>query len=365
MGFLLADNLHKHTLFIVDEASMISNDGLDSYSFGSGRLLDDLIQYVYNGEGCRLILMGDSAQLPPVSQADSPALDAETLRSYGLQVMGSALTQVVRQTEMSGILHNATLLRQAIDEDRVHDFPVIEYQAYPDIEIVTGTDLIEKIEDAYQRDGIEETLIITRSNKRANVFNNGIRNRILDREEILESGDLLLVAKNNYHWLKDETATDFIANGDIMEVRRVRKRYDMYGFSFADVLACFPDYNLEVELRILLDTLQAESPALKKEDNDRLFFAVLEDYEDLPTKRQRMKKIKEDPWYNAVQVKYGYALTCHKAQGGQWKSVFLDLSYVPPEYLGIDFYRWLYTAVTRSTSKLYLVNPVKKLLGET
>lgn len=362
-GFVAADNLHKHTLFIVDEASMISNDGLDA--FGSGRLLNDLIHYVYSGEGCRLILLGDNAQLPPVSQAESPALDENKLRGFGLDVSSFTLTQVVRQAEMSGILTNATLLRDALSMDTVKRFPQIRYQSFPDIQIVYGGELIETIEDAYSRDGMEETLIITRSNKRANVYNNGIRNRILYREEELESGDMLLVAKNNYHWLKEEKRVDFIANGDLMEVRRVRKRYEMYGFRFADVTVFLPDYDLELDVRILLDTLQTDTPSLSKELSNKLFYSIWDDYSDLTTKPAKMKRLKEDPWFNALQVKYGYALTCHKAQGGQWKNVFLDLSYVPEEYLGVDFYRWLYTAFTRASERLYLVNPAEDILAKT
>ena len=362
-GFVQADNLHKHTLFIVDEASMISNDGLDSFSFGSGRLLDDLIHYVYSGEGCRLILLGDSAQLPPVSQSESPALDIHILKSYNLDVTSITLTQVVRQAEMSGVLMNATLLRQSIEENKVSVFPKIQTQAYPDIQIVQGNELIDVIEEAYNRDGLEETIVISRSNKRASDFNSGIRNRILWKEDELSSGDLLMVAKNNYYWGKESKAMDFIANGDLMEVKRVRKVQELYDFHFCDVSVFFPDYAVEMELKILLESLHTDTPALPKELNDKLFFNVLEDYADIPTKKEKMKKMKENPYYNVVQVKYAYAITCHKAQGGQWKNVFLDISYVPEEYLGIDFYRWLYTAFTRASERIYLVNPSKDLLS--
>jgi exodeoxyribonuclease-5 len=361
-GFVLSDNLHKHTLFIVDEASMISNDGLDSFSFGSGRLLDDLIHYVYSGEGCRLILMGDSAQLPPVSQAESPALDSRVLQGYGLHVNTVTLTQVVRQAEMSGILMNATLLRHIIDKGDVKRFPRIQTAAYPDVRIVRGNELIDEIEQCHQRDGIEETIVISRSNKRANVFNEGIRNRILWREEELSTGDWLMVAKNNYYWSKEAPGMDFIANGDIMRVKRIRKTQELYGFRFCDLIVYFPDYEVEMDIKILLETLHADAPALPKDLNDKLFYAVLEDYAGITVKRERMKQMKEDPYYNAVQVKYAYAVTCHKAQGGQWKNVFLDLAYVPEEYLGIDFYRWLYTAFTRATQRIYLVNPVEAIV---
>jgi exodeoxyribonuclease-5 len=362
-GFVLVDNLHKHTLFIVDEASMISNDGLDSFSFGSGRLLDDLIHYVYSGEGCRLILMGDSAQLPPVSQVESLALDSRVLQGYGLHVNSVTLTQVVRQTEMSGVLMNATLLRQSIDKGNVNVFPQIQSASYPDVRIVQGGELIDEIEKCYQRDGVEKTIVISRSNKRSNVFNENIRNRILWREEELSTGDLLMVSKNNYYWTKEIPGMDFIANGDIMQVKRIKKTQELYGFRFCDLTAYFPDYEMEMDIKILLETLHVDTPVLPKEMNDQLFYAVLEDYAGITVKREKMKRMKEDPYYNAVQVKYAYALTCHKAQGGQWKNVFLDLAYIPEKYLGVDFYRWLYTAFTRATERIYLINPVKEIVA--
>jgi exodeoxyribonuclease-5 len=362
-GFVPTDNLHKHTLFIVDEASMISNDGLDSFSFGSGRLLDDLIHYVYSGEGCRLILLGDLAQLPPISQAESPALDTDVLKSYNLDVTDITLTQVVRQAEMSGILMNATLLRQSIEENKLSVFPKIQTKNYPDVQIVEGNELIDAIEEAYNRDGLEETIVISRSNKRASGFNSGIRNRILWKEDELSSGDLLMVAKNNYYWGKEAKTMDFIANGDLMEVKRVRKVQELYDFHFCDVTVFFPDYAVEMDLKILMESLHTDTPALPKELSDKLFYNILEDYADIPMKREKMKRMKENPYYNVVQVKYAYAVTCHKAQGGQWKNVFLDLSYVPEEYLGLDFYRWLYTAFTRASKRIYLVNPSKDLLA--
>jgi len=361
-GFLLGDNLHKHTLFIVDEASMISNDGLDFSFFGSGRLLDDLIHYVYSGEGCRLVLLGDSAQLPPVSQQESPALDISVLKGYGLDVYNYTLTEVVRQEKTSGILTNATLLREKIDSGNTADYPKLISKHGTDVKIVNGEDLLEAIQDAYNRDGLEETIVLTRSNKRANGFNNAIRNRILFREEELTSGDILMVVKNNYHWAKNEESMDFIANGDLIEVLRIKRFQDLYGFRFCDVIARFPDYDTELEIKILLDTLHTESPSLPKELNDKLFHAILEDYADINLSREKMKLMKINPHYNVVQVKYAYAVTCHKAQGGQWKNVFIDLSYVPQEHIGIEFYRWLYTAFTRATERVFLINPVKELL---
>lgn len=355
-GFLPANNLHKDTLFIIDEASMISNEGLDSFVFGSGRLLDDLIQYVYSGENCRLILMGDVAQLPPVMQTESPALNPEVLRGYNLQIQEISLTQVVRQGKDSGILFNATRLRDALRNQTVEIFPKLKLDGFTDFRKVNGEELIEEISSAYSRDGLDDTIVISRSNKRATIYNNGIRNRILYREEELSSGDRLMIAKNNYYWTADNKDMDFIANGEIIQVVRVRRTTEMYGFRFADITARFQDYDMEVDLKILLDTLQTDSPALPKELNDKLFYTILEDYEDIPTKAGKMKKMKEDPHYNVVQVKYAYAVTCHKAQGGQWMNVFLDIGYITEEMLGEDFYRWLYTAFTRATHRLYLIN---------
>jgi exodeoxyribonuclease-5 len=363
-GFVLADNPHKHTLFIVDEASMISNSGSDASFFGSGRLLDDLIHYVYNGEGCRLVLLGDSAQLPPVSQPESPALELSVLQGYGLQVHSMTLTEVVRQAKTSGILMNATHLRKQIGANRTTDFPKLKTQSGTDVQIITGGDLVEAIQDAYHRDGLEETIVITRSNKRANSFNNAIRNRIFYYEEELTSGDLLMVVKNNYHWAKEEESMDFIANGDLMEIVRIRRGQELYGFRFCDVTVRFPDYNTELDLKILLETLHSDSPALPKELSDKLFYAVLEDYAGISRKREKMKQMKTDPYYNVVQVKYAYAVTCHKAQGGQWKNVFIDLSYIPPDQIGTDFYRWLYTAFTRATERIFLINPANELIAQ-
>ena len=360
-GFVLVDNLHKNTLFIVDEASMISNDGLDSSFFGSGRLLNDLIRYVYGGEGCRLVLLGDSAQLPPVSQPKSPALDISTLQGYGLDVLSLTLTEVVRQAKTSDILTNATLLREKMETGQTNDFPQLLARKGSDVQVVNGEDLLEAIQEAYHRDGLEETIVITRSNKQANNFNNFIRNRILFREDELATGDILMAVKNNYHWAKEVESMDFIANGDLMEILRVRRFQELYGFRFCDVTARFPDYDTEIDLKILLETLHSDSPSLPKELNDKLFYAILEDYADIPEKHEKMKQMKVNPHYNVVQIKYAYAVTCHKAQGGQWKNVFLDLSRISREQLGIDFFRWLYTAFTRATERIFLINPAKEL----
>lgn len=356
-NFSIADNLSKHTLFLVDEASMISNEGLSGNMFGSGRLLDDLIQYVYSGEGCRLLILGDTAQLPPVGEEQSPALSAMMLAGYGLEVMEANLTQVVRQAESSGILWNATRLRKLLVQDECYSLPKIRITGFPDVKVVPGNELMEALEACYDNDGLEETIVVCRSNKRANIYNNGIRSRILWREDELNNGDLLMIAKNNYYWTEQEKDMDFIANGELAVVQRVRRQSELYGFRFVDVTLTFPDQdNYELDANLLLDTLQSESPALTRADADRLFNAVLEDYADIPLKRERMKKMKADPYYNALQVKYAYAVTCHKAQGGQWKNVFIDQGYMSDEYLSPDYFRWLYTAFTRATGTLYLVN---------
>ena len=356
-NFSINDNLHQHTLFIVDEASMIANDGLAGSMFGIGRLLDDLIQYVYSGQGCRLMLIGDTAQLPPVGEEESPALSAHALKGYGLKLYEGMLTEVVRQLSDSGILWNATELRRYISEEDFFVLPPIRVEGFPDVKVVPGMELIETISESYDKVGMDETIVVCRSNKRANIYNKGIRNTILYREEELECGDLLMVAKNNYFWTEGCKEIDFIANGDIAVVRRVRRERELYGFRFADVVLRFPDYNdMELEVKVLLDTLHTETPALPKEMNDKLFYSVLEDYADITVKRERMKKMKADPHYNALQVKYAYAVTCHKAQGGQWKRVFLDQGYMTEEMLSPDYFRWLYTAFTRATETLYLVN---------
>ena len=355
-GFILTPNLHKDTLFIVDEASMISNESTEKAVFGSGHLLDDLIQYIYSGDNCRLILMGDSAQLPPVMLTESPALHAAYLKRYLLQVTEIQLTQVVRQQEDSGILVNATNLRNALCTGKMDVFPSILTDQFADIRKINGQELIEEISSAYSRDGIDHTIIICRSNKSANIYNNGIRNRILYREEELSSGDRLMIVKNNYFWGKEQKDLDFIANGEIVQVLRVRNMEELYGFRFCNVKVRFIDYELETEFKILIDVLHTESPALSNELNEQLFASINESYADIRSKSERIKKIKDDPYFNAIQVKYAYAVTCHKAQGGQWNNVFLDIGYVTNERLGEDFYRWLYTAFTRATNRLYLVN---------
>jgi len=360
-NFSVNDNLTTHTLYVVDEASMISNEGLSGSMFGTGRLLDDLVQFVYSGQGCRLLLMGDTAQLPPVGEKQSPALFADVLKGYGLEVLEADLTQVVRQERQSGILWNATRLRQLIAEESCYSLPKIRITGFADIKVLPGNELIDELSSCYDCDGPDETIVICRSNKRANIYNNGIRAQVLWREDELNTGDLLMVAKNNYFWTGKEKEMDFIANGETAVVRRMRRTCEMYGFRFADVTLSFPDRDdFELEVNLLLDTLHTDAPALPKADNDRLFYAVLEDYSDVSSKRERMKKMKADPYYNALQVKYAYAVTCHKAQGGQWKNVFLDQGYMTDDLLTPDYFRWLYTAFTRATGTLYLVNYPKE-----
>lgn len=364
-NFTLNTNLHRQTLFIVDEASMIANEGLSGASFGTGRLLDDLIEYVYSVPGCSLMLVGDTAQLPPVGEEQSPALSVPVLQGYGLEVTECLLTQVVRQAADSGILYNATLLRHSIMKDACFGLPSVRIGKFPDVKVIQGGDLIEAISDSYDKVGMDETIIICRSNKRANLYNRGIRNTILYREDELNAGDVLMVAKNNYFWGADCKELDFIANGDVAVIRRVRRVREMYDFRFADVVLRFPDYDdLELEVTLLLDTLHTDFPSLPREQGEKLFEAVFEDYAHLSSKRERIKKIKEDPYYNALQVKYAYAVTCHKAQGGQWQRVFLDQGYLTDEMVSPDYYRWLYTAFTRATETLYLVNWPKEQLSE-
>lgn len=362
-------NLHQHTLFLVDEASMIANEGLSGAVFGTGRLLDDLIQYVYSGQGCRLLLIGDSAQLPPVGEEESPALSREALQGYGLEVWPVGLTQVVRQIQESGVLWNATRLRRKLSDGELFDRPRIRLAGFPDVRCVPGDELIECIEECYSRYGTDQTIVVTRSNKRANVYNQGIRARILGREEELTGGDRLIVVKNNYYWAspgeEEEGGMDFIANGDVATVLRFRRERSLYGFRFADVVLRFTDYaDCEVEATLLLDTLQSEAPALPSEQHRRLFQAVWEDYPEVHLKRERLKKVKQDPYFNALQGKYAYAVTCHKAQGGQWQAVFVDQGYLTDEQLTPDYFHWLYTAFTRATDKLFLVNWPKEQIEE-
>lgn len=363
--FQLNNNMFRDMLFMVDEASMISLSQSNT-TFGSGRLLDDLVQYIYSsGANCRLLLIGDKAQLPPVGEQESPALRADVLKAYGLQVYECDLNEVLRQSQHSGILWNATAIREMITYNTATQLPQIHLKGFADISIVQGNELIESLASSYSAVGMDETMVITRSNKRANIFNQGIRNTILGREEELTTGDLVMVVKNKY--LEKDRSTDisFIANGDHAVVRRVRNIRELYGFRFADVALEFPDYNnTELDTVVVLDTLTTEAPALTHEQNDKLFQSVMEDYADVPRKADRMKQLREDEYFNAMQIKFGYAVTCHKAQGGQWAHIYLDQGYMTDEMLTPDYIHWLYTAFTRATEHLYLVNWSKKQTAE-
>ena len=393
--FNLNDNLYTDTLFMVDEASMIANMGLGGMSFGSGCLLDDLVHFVYQGQNDRLLLIGDKAQLPPVGEEESPALHAAMLEGYGLKVYECDLNEVLRQSEESGILYNATMIRQMITHDDITQLPKIHFAGYSDIKPMPGSELIEALADSYHYVGLDDTIVVTRSNKRANIFNQGIRNMVLDREEELSQGDILMIVKNNYYWMEEErkkikekeieerrvksegtesgTATHkvqsskfqvqsneipaFLANGDRAKVLKMRRRIDLYGFRFATLLLQFPDYdNYELEATVLLDTLTSEAPALTHEQQEQLFHQIEEDYQDIPLKADRMKAIRQDQFFNALQVKFAYAVTCHKAQGGQWAHVYVDQGYMTDDMLNPDYIHWLYTAFTRATEMLYLVN---------
>ena len=393
--FNLNDNLFTDTLFMVDEASMIANLGLGGMNFGSGCLLDDLVHFVYQGRNDRLMLIGDKAQLPPVGEEESPALNAAMLQGYGLTVYECDLNEVLRQSEQSGILYNATMIRQMITHDDITQLPKIRFSGFSDIRQMPGAELIEALADSYHHVGLDDTIVVTRSNKRANIFNQGIRNMVLDREEELSQGDILMIVKNNYYWMEEERkkilksgvkteapgadaanhkvpsskfqvqsnsvqSNDipaFLANGDRAKVLKVRRRIDLYGFRFATLLLQFPDYgNYELEATVLLDTLTSEAPALTHDQQEQLFRQIEEDYQDVPLKADRMKAIRQDQFYNALQVKFAYAVTCHKAQGGQWAHVYVDQGYMTDDMLTPDYIHWLYTAFTRATEMLYLVN---------
>lgn len=359
--FVLDKNLHKNSWFIVDEASMIANSNSENSLFGSGNLLEDLLEYVYSGFNCRLILSGDTAQLPPVGYSTSPALEAAILLGHGFQVSEYILTEVVRQSIQSGILFNATKIRNRIEADHAVGYFRFNTEEYTDIERISGEELIECITTSYQKYGLYDTTIVTRSNKRANLYNRGVRGSILYRENEIERGDLLMIVKNNYYWGKEDSGIDFIANGEMAEVVSIYGYEEMYGFRFADVRLRIVDYDdIEIDCKIFLDSLSIETASFTFEQNRKLFEQIAEDYTDITNKRARWKKIRENPYFNAMQVKYAYAITCHKAQGGQWKAVLVDHGYLTEDMLDQDYYRWLYTAITRPVEKLYLVNFDKK-----
>ena len=362
-AFSLADNRHKQTLFIVDEASMLSATR-DNGVFGSGSLMDDLIKYVYSGDGCSLFLLGDDAQLPPVGSDNSPALDADRLRGYGLEVSAFSLTQVARQALDSGILANATHIREQLNRGATlpgdTHFPTPAH----DVQSLSSNEFIDTLEQAYREVGEEETLIITRSNKRTNLFNQGVRARILWKEDELSAGDRLMVSKNNYFWTQDYDNLPFIANGDMFEVVRLRHEREMYGFRFVEASLRAMDYDFEIDCMLWIDSLLVDSPADTVALQKQLFTRIAEDYPEIRNRKELTKKIFESPYYNALQVRFAYAVTCHKAQGGQWKRVFLDLPLTVSSSTSFEgghpmqqreYLRWLYTAVTRATETLFVL----------
>ena len=358
--FSLGLNVEQNAVFIVDEASMLSSYGAGTGDertvFGSGSLLDDLMQYVRSGRHCRLILVGDNAQLPPVGADFSPALEPGEMMSYG-DVAYESMDEVVRQAQTSGILFNATLVRCMLEQNII-EIPHLD-MGYADIRSVEGGEFLELLQDCYDKYGRDETIVITRSNKRANRYNEGIRRNVLYAEEEIESGDMLMVVKNNYHYTEriENCPMNFIANGDIAELKRLRRYEDFYGFRFANAVLSFADYDeTEIECKILLDTIHSESPSLTREESRRLFDEVEKDYMDIGSRIKRFQAIRENPHFNAVQVKFAYAVTCHKAQGGQWRAVFIDRFLFGDEPMTRDMMRWLYTAMTRATERLYLVN---------
>lgn len=354
--FSLDVNKERGAVFIVDEASMLADATSEGQIFGSGSLLDDLIKYIRSGRDCRLILVGDNAQLPPVGSAFSPALDEGVMRGYG-DVVYASMDDVVRQQAESGILFNATMLRCML-ENGIYEVPQLD-MSFSDVESISGGEVMEKVQECYDRYGRDETIIITRSNRRANRYNEGVRRYNLSAEEAIESGDCLMVVKNNYYYTEreKECPMSFAANGDVVQLRKIYRFEDFYGFHFADALLSFPDYDdFELRCRILLDTISSESPSLTREESRRLLQEVEQDYLDIKSRIKRLKEIRENPHFNAVQVKFAYAITCHKAQGGQWKAVFVDRALFGDEEMTADMLRWLYTAFTRATERLYLVN---------
>lgn len=383
--FSLDINLHTDTLFVVDEASMISTqpqlerEGMPMFLGNGGGVIDDLVTYVYSGRNCHLMLIGDTAQLPPVGEEEAPALQSQVLECYGLKVFQCDLREVVRQQQQSGILWNATMIRRLITHDEATALPKITFRGFADIRIMPGNELIESLEDSYHRVGKDDTVVITRSNKTATIYNNGIRARVLDMDGELSSGDRIMVVKNHYF---DEPEKDaepspdatamssgrigaFIANGDMAVVRKVKRQRDLYGFTFADLTLQFPDYDdCEMELTAILDTLQTESPALTTEQQKQLYEGVMEDYMHIVRKDERMRQFRKDIYYNALQIKFAYAITCHKAQGGQWSHVYVDQGYMTDDMLTPDYIHWLYTAFTRATDTLFLVNWNKEQIAD-
>ena len=356
VSFTMQQNKHKNTIFIVDEASMISDTNTDSNAFENGSLLDDLISYIYSGTNCKMLLLGDTAQLPPVNLDISPALNIDTLgMHYNKEIKHIEFDEVMRQEEKSGILYNATELRDVLKEELYESFK-FNLKGFKDIiRLTDGYDIQDAINSAYSNYSIEDTAFIVRSNKRANQYNDQIRTRILDKDSELSTGDFLMVVKNNYFWLKDSDEAGFIANGDIIEVLEIFSILELYGFKFAKVKIRMVDYPNQIPLEtvLLMDTLTCESPSLTYEESNKLYQEVLLDY-DGETKYKKFQKVKENEFFNALQVKFSYAITCHKSQGGQWNTVFIEQPYLP-NGIDRDYVRWLYTAITRAKDKLYLI----------
>ena len=353
----LQRNKYKRAIFIIDEASMIPDETSPNKS-GGRNLLYDIMEYAYNANDCKLIFVGDTAQLPPVGLDISPALNIDYLKNaFHLEITDIELDEVVRQEKQSGILLNATLLRQKINEENFIP-PFFDLYGQRDVLNLPGTVLLDELVSAYDFQGFDNTVIITRSNKRANLYNREIRNRILFREEKINAGDYLMVVKNNYFWLEEDNEAGFLANGDILELMSVQKIEEMYGFKFANISARMVDYpdEREIEIKVMLNSLDVEAPAMSYEDNNKLYLAVMEDYMDIPQKSKRLEKVKENPYFNAVQIKFSYALTCHKTQGGQWHTVFIDQGYVTEDNINKEYLRWLYTAITRSTNRVVFIN---------
>ena len=346
--YFIASNKDRGALFIVDEASMIS-DGASG-----GNLLEHLVRHVYSSPGCNLLLIGDVAQLPPVGQPNSPAMDEIRLKELRLNPYGFVLDEPVRQASYSGILYNATRIRRRMMKNPL-PVPKLWANRFADVEVLTSEFLAERIGDSYSMVGQDDTIVITRSNKRANIYNNGIRAMVLDAEEELQRDERLVVAKNNYFWAKDIEAIDFIANGDIVRVSWIGRTEEVYGHRYADVELEYPGSDVGVSAKVLLDGLQSDMPSMSIEEMNRIYTQIMEETEG--SLSAKLKAVQNDPYYNALQVKYAYCLTCHKAQGGQWKHVYIDMGALQPDVLNVDFYRWLYTAVTRASEKLYLINP--------
>lgn len=369
--FTLDVNLHTDTLFVVDEASMISTipqmerEGMPMFHGNGGGVIDDLVTYVYSGRNCRMMLIGDTAQLPPIGEDEAPALQAFVMECYGLHVFQCDLSEVVRQQKQSGILWNATMIRHLITHEEATELPKITFNNFSDIRTLPGNEIIEALSDSYYHAGQDDTIVVTRSNKAATIYNNGIRTRVLDQEDMLCSGDRIMIVKNHYFDDDRSLPFSFIANGDVAVVRKIRHQRELYGFTFADLTLQFPDYDdYEMELTAILDTLQSDAPALTTEQQKKLYDNVMEDYMHIPRKDERMKQFRKDIYYNALQIKFAYAVTCHKAQGGQWSHVYVDQGYMTDDMLTPDYIHWLYTAFTRATETLFLVNWPKEQINE-